>query len=132
MKFLAMLLLVSSLSVEAQSLRSLKDVMSDLGSSFKTVTLGLQAGSITPKMVTESGNMIKFIVEAETITPDTILSLPNVDQAAAKAKYDQEMKTLEKTANDFNDAIKTGNVDLAKQILLQLGSIKKQGHQDFK
>ncbi len=127
-----MILLISSLTAQAQSLRPLKDVMSDLGASFKVVTLGLQAGSITPKMVTESDGIVKFIVESETITPDTVLALPNIEQAPALAKYVQELKDLEVVANDFNAAIKAGNLDSAKNLLLQMGNLKKQGHKDFK
>jgi hypothetical protein len=132
MKFLAMILLVSSLTAQAQSLRPLKDVMSDMGASLKIVTLGLQAGPITPKMVTESDNIVKFIVESEAIAPDTVLALPNIEQAPAFAKYVQELKDLEAVANDFNAAVKAGNADTAKNLLLQMGNIKKQGHKDFK
>jgi hypothetical protein len=84
MKFITLLILVLSFSVQAQSLRSLGDVMSDLGNSFKVVTLGLRAGVITPTMFNEAVNIQKYIIESEGIIPNSILSLPNIEQAAAK------------------------------------------------
>lgn len=132
MKFSAMILLLLSLSVEAQSLRPLKDVMTNLGNSLKVVTLAVQAGTITPTIIQEADNVVKYTIESEAITPDTVLSLPRIDQEAAQAKYNQEMKELEKMAVDLSNAIKIGNLNSAKQVLLLMGANKKQGHKDFK
>ena len=132
MKTLITLIVLMSLSTQAQSLRSLKGIMSDMGSTLKSITMAIQSGNISPKTVADAETFVKQIIEAEAITPDTVLSLPRVDQDAAKAKYDQEMKAMEKNATDLANALKVGNVDQAKQILVQLGADKKQGHKDFK
>jgi hypothetical protein len=132
MKLLAAILLVSSISIQAQNLRSLKDVMSDMGAIFKTLTIAITAGTINPKIIEESAKLVTLVKESEAITPDTILSLPNVDQAAAKAKYDQELKDLENNATALNVALASNNIDQAKVLLTKLTDGKKQGHKDFK
>lgn len=131
MKFLTIALLLS-FSVSAQELRSLKSVMSDMGSNLKAITIQIQAGSITPKMISSAEALLALTKESETFTPDTVLSLPNVEQDAAKAKYIQELKDLEATEQEFIDALKAGNLDLAKTAFAKIGAIKKQGHQDYK
>ena len=45
-KILAMLLVVGSLSASAQNLRPLKDIMEDMGTSFKTIGASLMIGSM--------------------------------------------------------------------------------------
>ena len=132
MKYLVIMLFTVSLAASAQSQRQLKDVMSDLGDNFKTVSTGLQTGKITPQMVKASELIIKFVTESETLVPDTILSLPNIEQPAAIAKYTDEIKKLETSAISFNNALKSANITEAKNILLQLTAQKKQGHSDFK
>ncbi|MBP9682208.1 MAG: hypothetical protein KBD76_12445 [Bacteriovorax sp.] len=132
MKFIAFILLLSVASVQAQENRSLKDVMSDLGNSFKAVTLNLQAGIINSNTITEAENVVKYTIESEGIIPESILSLPINEQVNAKDKYDQEMKELVGATNELNNAIKANNLILAKQCLLQIGALKKQGHKDFK
>jgi len=132
MKYLAIMFLTVSLAASAQAQRQLKDVMSDLGDNFKAVSMGLQTGKMTPQMLKASELIIKFVTESETIIPDTILSLPNVERPAAIAKYTDEIKALETSAISFNNALKSGNISAAKIILVQLTAQKKQGHSDFK
>lgn len=132
MKYILSLALLVSFAVNAQSLRSLEDVMKDMGKSFKTISTAVSAKAITPATVTEAQKLVSLIVESESITPDTVLSLPNVEQEAAKTKYVQELKTLEKSANELVEALKANNVDLATQKINELNVQKKQGHTDYK
>jgi len=131
-KILAMLLVIGSLSASAQNLRPLKDRMEDMGTSFKTIGASLMIGSINAKVVTESDKLINLTRESAQITPDTILSLPRVEQARAKATYDKEMKELEAALIELNTAVKSNNLDAAKKALAKVNDIKKQGHKDFK
>jgi hypothetical protein len=131
MKFLAALFLILSFSVGAQSLRSLADAMSDLETSYKEVSVGLQTGSITPQLITSSENVVKFVIESKSIIPNSVLSLPNIEQDAAKVKYASEMKSLEDSTTALREALKAGNLILAKQIFTKLPVLKKQGHKDF-
>ena len=131
MKFLTVLSLFIALNTFADSPRALKDVMKDMGTDFKAITVGLQAGKITPDMVTASTKLSALITEATAITPDSVLALPNIEQDAAKAKYVQEMKSLEEQSLKMTDALNANDLATAKQLLLVLGTDKKSGHNDF-
>lgn len=132
MKFMAFIFLFSLATAQAQLNRSLKDVMSDLGNSFKAVSLNLQAGIINSNTIIEADNVVKYTIESEVIIPESILSLPNSEQTNAKDRYDQQMRELTQATVELNNAIKTNNLNLAKQCLLKIGALKKQGHKDFK
>jgi dGTP triphosphohydrolase len=132
MKRIVSLLLLLSLSANAQALRSLKDVMKEMGDSFKNINTTVAATGIDDKVATESANILKLIKESQTFSPTTVTNLPNVDREKAQAKYIAELNDLTVTAQKLDDAIKAKNVDLTKQILLTLTDMKKQGHKDFK
>lgn len=132
MKKLAALFLVFAISAYAQNVRSLKDVMEDMGAAYKAVTLNVTLGNLGPKTQSESDTIVKTIRESMNIIPDTILSLPNIEQDAAKKSYINHLKEAESLAIELNNAIKSQDSAKAKDLVQKLNASKKSGHKEFK
>ncbi len=132
MKKLAALFLFLAMSVQAQNVRALKDVMEDMGSAYKIVTLNVTLGNLGPKTQSESDTIVKTIRESMNIMPDTILSLPNIEQEAAKQSYLKHLKEAESLAIELNNAIKSQDSAKAKDLVQKLNASKKSGHKEFK
>lgn len=132
MKKFVVLFLLLVMSIHAQNLRSLKDVMEEMGAAYKSVTLSVTLGNLGPKTQSESDTIVKTIRESMNIIPDTILSLPNIEQDAAKKSYINHLKEAEGLAIELNNAIKSQDSVKAKDLVQKLNVSKKSGHKEFK
>lgn len=74
----------------------------------------------------------KASADSKTLDPRKTASVPAADREKFLAAYRAEMDKLTEVFNQIENAVKAGQYDKAKSLLVSLQSVMKEGHREFK
>jgi hypothetical protein len=110
----------------------LEDAMKGMAASLKAI--GKQINDTTKNADSKvvADQFVQFATEAKKFIPSTITSLPAADQPPLIADYQKRLDDVVILGNQLSDAFKLNDNVQAKQILGELGTVKKDGHDKYK
>lgn len=112
--------------------KSLGSTMKSMNSQLNQISLQMSDAKTNDSSAAMADQFVVLTLHAKNFVAETILALPAEQQAAAKAEYDLMLDQTASLGTKLAEAFRANDSVLAKDILAQLKSAKKDGHTKFK
>lgn len=122
----------ASASAFSMNARKLSAVMKDISRDYKAIGKQIDDPSKNQSSVLLSHELGSFILEARSIMPPSIASMPPQNQAQAMAGYQQEIDDLSAACTKMESAFQQNDNPSAQAAYDQMADIKSDGHDKYK
>lgn len=111
---------------------NLANTMKAMGNDLKTISAQVADPKANASSLQLTDHFIQMAQHSKDFIPDTISSMPNTQQAAAKADYDSLLDQQIELANRLKSDFASNNNTDAQNILTQMATLKRKGHDAYK
>ncbi len=111
---------------------TLANTMKAMGNDMKAITAQANNSQSNTSSAQLTDHFLLMAQHSKDFTPDSITSLPSSEQAAAKTDYDSMLDQQIELGKRLKDDFTANNNTDALNILTQMSSLKRKGHDAYK
>jgi soluble cytochrome b562 len=129
---LPLVLIAVAVSLHAQADSALENQMKILARGNRQLSQQVSDPAQQQSTITLIESLKKAALDSKALEPRKTADIPEANRAQFLADFRTELDELKDSFDQIEEAVKAGQYDKAKTLLVTVNSIKKEGHGKFK